>query len=237
MPLAISLIDVILSFIFTLLVLRQWYARRKTYQLVWAFALLVWTIAVAAEAVATLQGGWTATTYRIYYAFGALMVAPWLGVGSLFLVAPRRVSQICLALVLGLSLVGVFLIYSFAIDPAALTHTDMLGFVEVKVFPFVPVRMLIVIGNIFGTIAFVGSAFYSVWAFWRAKLSRERMMGVLLIAIGGLVAASAHSIGALGGPGLFRVSELAAISLIFAGYLLSTAPARRQVAVEATAPS
>jgi hypothetical protein len=48
------------------------------------------------------------------------------------------------------------------------------------------------------------------------------MIGVLLIGLGGLVAASAHSIGVLGGPGLFRASELTAIVLIFSGYLLST---------------
>ena len=130
---------------------------------------------------------------------------------------------------------GILLIIGYAIDPAALTQTDTLGFVAVKVFPFVPIRMLIVIGNIFGTFAFVGAALYSVWAFWQSGLSRERMVGVLLVAIGGLVAASAHSIGALGGPGLFRVSELAAISLIFAGYLLSTAPAQKRAAVEVVA--
>jgi hypothetical protein len=53
--------------------------------------------------------------------------------------------------------------------------------------------------------------------------------------VGGLIAATAHSIGALGGPGLFRISELAAIILIFSGYLIST---RRSAApAPAVAPS
>jgi len=63
---------------------------------------------------------------------------------------------------------------------------------------------------------------YSVWSLWRRDVPRQLTIGVLLIGVGGLVAATAHSIGALGGPGLFRVSELAAISLIFGGYVLST---------------
>jgi hypothetical protein len=54
-----------------------------------------------------------------------------------------------------------------------------------------------------------------------------------LIAAGGGGGAG-PSIGALGGPGLFRISELAAVILIFSGYLLSTprpAPAQSPATV------
>jgi hypothetical protein len=184
---------------------------------------------------ATLQGEWTAFTYRIYYAFGALMVAPWLGAGSLFLIAPRRLAKGFAIFVAALSLVGVSLIAVYAIDASMLTFTDSLGFVEVKIFPLIPIRLMIIIGNALGSVAFVGSAAYSVWSLWRRDVPRELTIGVLLIGVGGLVAAAAHSLGALGGPGLFRVSELAAISLIFGGYALSTFFVRsRSVATQLT---
>lgn len=228
MAFLISVVDVILSGIFTALVARQWLQRRRLHQLLWAVALAVWTGAVLAEAIAAYNGAWNPTTYRVYYLFGALMVAPWLGAGSLFLVASRRTAAGFLVAVLALSLVGGAAIITYPIDPALLTNTDVLGFVDVSIFPFFPTRMLIVIGNIAGTIAFVGSALYSVYQFWKQRIQRERMIGVLLIGAGGGVAAAAHSVGVLGGPGLFRISELVAIAFIFAGYLISTRPGRQQ---------
>ncbi len=235
MALAISVVDVVVSFVFAVLVAREWLARRKPYQLLWSLALLVWALAVLAETVAAYQGRWTPLTYRAYYAFGALMVAAWLGAGSLFLVASRRVAYGFFAFVLLLSLAGGFLIFTWPIDPAALTRTDVLGFVETKVFPFFPVRVFIVISNIAGTVTFVGTALYSAWQFWRKRLDRERLVGVSLIALGGIVAASAHSIGVLGGPALFRSSQLITILLIFAGYLVGSLRLRR--AAPAAAPS
>ncbi len=229
MALLISALDVVLSTIFAALVLREWWQKRKPYQLLWGIALLIWAVAVSAEMVAAFRGAWTPLTYRVYYAFGALMVAAWLGAGSLFLVLSRRAALAALAFVVLLSLAGSLLVLTWPIDPAGLTRTDVLGFVETKMFPFIPVRVLVVIANIFGTVAFVGSAIYSVWQFTRRQMERERTVGVGLIALGGIVAASAHTIGVLGGPALFRVSELTAISLIFAGYLVGTLPLRREV--------
>lgn len=221
MALALSTLDVLVSALFTLLVARQWWQRRRPYQLLWSVALAFWTLAVLAETVAAAQGHWSPPTYRLYYAFGALMVAPWLGVGSLFLVAPRRAAQAGLLLALLVSAIGLVGILSHPIAPEALTHTDALGFVETRLFPFVPTRLAIILGNIFGSLAFVGGALYSVYGFWRKAVQRAQMIGVSLIAAGGLLAAVTHSLGALGGPALFRSSQLGAILLIFAGYLIS----------------
>jgi hypothetical protein len=236
MALLLSSIDLVVSAAFTITVAAQWLARRRTHALLWSWALLVWTLAVAAETAAALNGAWTPTTYRLYYAFGALMVAAWLGAGSLHLSAGRRLARGFTWLIAGLSIVGGVLIFTYPIDPALLSHTDSLGFVDVKVFPFIPVRLFVVVANILGSLAFIGAALVSIWRFRRRHdVPRTRVTGVAMIAVGGLVAAMAHSLGALGGPGLFRISELAAILLIFSGYLLSTrlapAPAQAPAAI------
>jgi hypothetical protein len=226
MALLFSSIDLVVSAAFTIVVAGQWLSRRRTHSLLWAWALLVWTVAVAAETAAAVNGAWTPTTYRVYYAFGALMVAAWLGAGSLHLSSGRRLARGFTWVIAVLSVVGAYLIFTYPIDPELLGHTDALGFVDVKVFPFIPVRLFVVLGNILGSLAFIGAALVSVWRFRRRHdVPSARVTGVALIAVGGLIAALAHSLGALGGPGLFRVSELAAIILIFSGYLLSTRPA------------
>lgn len=239
MAVLISVLDVIISALFTLRITQQYRARRKPYQLIWSVALVIWTVAVLAEAVAALRGAWDPLTYRIYYACGALMVSAWLGVGSLYLVAPPRFADRARVGVFLLSLLGVSLIFGWPINSSDLAITDSLGLVDselVKIFPFFPIRILIILSNIFGTVAFVGGALYSVYGFWRRQIMRERMLGVMLIAAGGLIAAGAHTIGVLGGPALFRVSELAAISVIFSGFLLSNSSAPT-VARSANAPA
>jgi len=233
MALAISTLDLVVSASFTLLVAAQWAARRRPHQILWSAALLVWTVAVAAETAAAWQGAWTPLTYRLYYACGALMVAGWLGAGSLYLMAPARLAQGYALLMAGLSLAGLLAVFSFPVDPSLLGRTDALGFVDVKVFPMIPVRLFVILANILGTLAFVGSALYSVWRLRDRGISGTRATGILLIAGGGLVAASAHSLGVLGGPGLFRVSELAAVVLIFSGYILSS----RRLPESAPAPA
>ena len=236
MPILLSSIDLVVSATFTVIVAAQWASRRKTHSLLWAWALLVWTLAVAAETAAAWSGAWTPVTYRIYYAFGALIVAGWLGAGSLHLSAGRGLAQGFTWFIAVLSAVGALLIFTYPIDPALLGHVDSLGFVDVKVFPFIPVRIFVVIANILGSFAFIGAALFSLWHFRRRHdVPGYRVKGVSLIALGGLIAAAAHSVGALGGPGLFRITELAAVILIFSGYLLSTrratAPAAAPVSV------
>jgi hypothetical protein len=236
MALLLSSIDLVVSAVFCLVVGAQWLARRRTHALLWTWALFVWTVAVAAETAAALNGAWTPLTYRVYYAFGALMVAAWLGAGSLHLVAARRTAARFAWLIAALSVVGGILIFTYPIDPALLSHTDSLGFVDVKVFPFIPVRLFVVIANLLGSLAFIGAALISIWRFRTLHdVPSTRVTGVALIALGGLVAALAHSLGALGGPGLFRISELAAIVLIFSGYMLSTRRSPAPVEAPATA--
>jgi hypothetical protein len=222
MALAISILDLVLSGSFALVVAGQWVARRRPHQLLWSAALLVWTIAVAAETAAAWRGDWTPLTYRLYYACGALMVAGWLGAGSLYLAASPRLARTYAVLMALLSAAGLAAVFLFPVEPSLLGRTDALGFVDVKVFPLVPVRLFVIVANILGTLAFVGSALYSVWRLRDRAFTGIRTTGVLLIAVGGLVAAGAHSLGVLGGPGLFRTSELAAVLLIFSGYVLSS---------------
>lgn len=206
------------------LVARQWLSNRKPHQLLWLVALFVWTLAVAAETASAYRRSWDPVSYQAYYAFGALMVASWLGAGSLFLVAPRRLAIGFFLFIGVLSLVGCWLIFTRAIEPGLLAQTDALGSVDLKIIPLIPVPILIVVGNVLGILAFTGSALFSVWRTLRQGMPRRPMFGILLVGLGGLVAASEHSIGVLGGPGLFRASELLAVVLIFVGYSLGTRP-------------
>lgn len=84
---ALSIAPVIaaaLCAVFTVLLLRQWSARRRPYQLVWAIGVFFYGVAAAADAVGHLAG-WTAPVYRTWYLFGAIGAAAWLGLGEVYL--------------------------------------------------------------------------------------------------------------------------------------------------------
>jgi len=215
----ISGASVILASGFTVLVLRQYRARRKTYQLTWSIALALWTIAVSAELLATLNG-WSAWTYRVYYAAGALLVAAWLGMGTLYLILPKPRADMIQSVLAMFSLLGVLLIAGWHIAPEQL-QTPPDQFLPLRVFPFFPVQLILILLNTFGTLAFAGGALWSAYKFARSRAMGARALATALIGIGGLIAATAHTLGVFGGVELFRVSELVALVFIFVGYLLS----------------
>ena len=233
--LLISALDVIASALFAISIFRQYAARRKTHQLMWGIAIAIWAIAVAAELAATLQGRWGMITYRAYYATGALLIPAWLGMGTLYLILPRRVNNVILVFLTVFSVIGVLLIATWTIDSATL-YSAVAGQVPLKVFPFFPIQLLLILLNTLGALAFILGALWSVVIFTWKRQNRERAIATGLIAIGGLIAAVAHSAGVLSGIELFRISELVAVLFIFVGYLLSNSPAP-QPARTATQPA
>lgn len=213
----------LVSLVFALLVWRQYLERRRPHQLLWAVAFLIWAAAVLVEAWVALRGGWTGRSYRVYYSTGALLVPAVLGVGTLYLLARPWVARGALLVLVVLGGLGLVMVWTvpFA-NPAALQVSP--AEVPTRVFPFFPVRLIIAVLNIAGSAAFIGGALYSWWQMRGRPELRQRAAGVSLIALGGLLAAAAHSLGALGVLDLFRVSELVAVVLIFAGFLLASRP-------------
>jgi hypothetical protein len=74
----------LLCFVFAGLLFRQWLQRHRPYQVIWAVGLLCYAIASGADATGQLAG-WSELTYRIWYFFGAVAAAAWLGLGELYL--------------------------------------------------------------------------------------------------------------------------------------------------------
>jgi hypothetical protein len=80
----LPLISSVLCLIFSALLFGQWRQRRRPYQLIWGLGLLCYAIAAGADASGQLAG-WNEATYRIWYFFGAIAAAAWLGLGELYL--------------------------------------------------------------------------------------------------------------------------------------------------------
>jgi len=94
----------IISFVFTLLVFRQYFQRRKPFQLAWAVALLMFAVASLMETIAAI-GSWNELLVKTWYFFGAMVVVGYLGVGSLY-VAEQKIASRLLEIGVVLALLG-----------------------------------------------------------------------------------------------------------------------------------
>jgi hypothetical protein len=213
-PLAVAVV----SAAFAAAVARQYSRRRRPYQLVWLVALAMSALASAIYVLA-LPPRSSDLAFRVYYVLGGLLMPAWLGLGSVYLVAPRRVADLSLAALVNAGALGAGAVFSAGIDSGALARLNGgpgTGVLEPGLW--LPLTILL---NTSGVLAVVGVAVYSA-----ARLGRRRGSGRLvtanaLIAIGDLVVGVAGSMARTGRPELFWVTMLAGWVVIFVGFLLT----------------
>jgi hypothetical protein len=90
----------VLSFVFAALLIDQWRERRRPYQLIWAIGMLWYALSAGTEFLGGAFG-WNEPLYRLWYLIGAVWVAGWLGLGTVFLLGRTRFGYafaICLGL-------------------------------------------------------------------------------------------------------------------------------------------
>ena len=210
----IPLASSVVSLIFAVIVLDQFFAKRKPYQLIWAIGLFMYFISTGTE-FWTETWGLNQTIYRLWYLFGAIFVAAYLGMGTLYLLTPRRVGHIIMVILLVVSLYAVFGVFTATIDLSTLQHLSG------EAMPR-GIRLLTPFFNTFGTIALVGGAIYSAWVFWRRRFMPHRVISNTLIAVGAILPAVGGTQMRLGGSlQLFYLLELVGIIIIFIGFMRS----------------
>jgi hypothetical protein len=85
LPLCSSL----LSFVFFVFLIDQWLERRRAYQLIWALGMLWYALSAGTEFLGGAVG-WSEPLYRTWYLIGAVWVAGWLGLGTVYLLQRTR---------------------------------------------------------------------------------------------------------------------------------------------------
>lgn len=83
---ALPLLTCAVSVLFAALVLEQWRRRRHSFQLVWGLGLLWYAVGSGAQ-FAGAAFGWNAGLYRAWYLCGGILVAAYLGMGTIYLLS------------------------------------------------------------------------------------------------------------------------------------------------------
>ncbi|MGB2896750.1 MAG: hypothetical protein WBB65_11380 [Anaerolineales bacterium] len=220
----IPLLSSTLSFVFAVLIFKRYAERKGMHLLLWGIGIIFYGIGGFSEAYFGVLG-WNSLIFRLWYLFGAILVAAWLGQGTVYLLAKRRWANVLTALLILGSIYATFRIFTAELDPTQMTTSLHTGS-ELSGDAIITsgIRSLTPIFNLYGTVALVGGAIYSAFIFWRKKILLHRTLGNLLIAVGALAPAFGGAFSRFGIPGALYIGELFGVILLFAGFIRATTP-------------
>jgi MFS family permease len=206
--------------------------RRGTwYEAVWGLAMLMFAVATGALVLGVLDG-WSSAEFRAYWLFGAVLTAPYLAMGELYLLVRRRwIAHVLLILLLGATAWAAATVRTAPMSEALFedfplgreVFGDGSAAHRLSQYYAFPGYFILVGGAVWSALQMRG----------RAEL-RDRFLGVLLIALGATVVFIGSGVGA--GFGLYAVFSLghaAGIAVMYWGFLMASR--RRPAPVPATA--
>jgi hypothetical protein len=228
---ALAAVSGLVSLAFGLATLDRWTRRRRPHELAWTVAMALFFVAAMSLWWAEARG-WSAPSFRMFFAFGAVINVPWLALGTVYLLAGRRAGD---------ATMRVLLVFSgFALG--AVVMAPVSGVIEPDVLPTgkehfgaLP-RVLAAVGSAVPAVVIFAGAAWSAWrvirganpalttAAVRNVSSAGRLaLGNILIAAGAAVlSASGTFAGRLGADTSFAVTLSAGISVLFAGFLVAS---------------
>jgi len=218
----LPLISAIVSFIFAIVVFSRYFARKRSHLLLWGIGMVFYGIGGFCEWYYGFFG-WNVLVYRMWYLFGAILVAAWLGQGTVYLLAKRKWAHTLMVLLILGSIYGAFKVFSAQLDPGLLTVSVHTGSeLSGHAITTSGVRSLTPIFNLYGTATLVGGAIYSAWIFFRKRVLLHRTIGNILIAVGALAPAFGGAFSRMGISGALYIGELLGAVLMFIGFLRAT---------------
>src|SRR5438093_5047719 len=215
----------VVAFVFAWLLLRRYARRRRPAELAWAIALLMYAVASAALALGQIDG-WSNREYEVYWTLGAILNVPFLALGEVFLLNPKRrmVGDVVTLVVLFATGFALNTVRTATIDPTALLKDLPLG-KDVFRSDTLPYRL----AQIYAYPAYLFLIGGCVWSLARMRGNpalRDRFAGTFGIAVGATIVAIGSGVGAgLNVVPVFSVGLLAGIAVMFWGFLRATRPA------------
>ncbi len=203
----LALGSAIVAGLFAVLVLRQFAAKRKIFQLVWGIGLALFTLASLLEFISELVG-WSVPLYRAYFSLHPTLVAV-LGLGTVYLLADKRVGHAFLIYIVGTLALLLAFTLTVPVDESAFVPGRVVGGAAMPD----AVRNLSLLFTLPGAVALIVGALYSWY--------RTRWSYNLLIAAGAGLMSLGGTLTRLGQAELLYIFLLVGIAIMFVGFLRS----------------
>lgn len=231
--LVLPYLSTVIMLVFSVSVFQRWIARSKPHFLFWAIGLAMFGAGSFAEAYFA-GAGWSPTVFFVWYFFGAVLNAAWIGHGTLLLLFHKPWTRIVsLLLIIGsVAALSLMLRVMPQLDAGQFDPGVAISEQYREIMPTVEqgasVRLATPFFNIYGMLTLVGGALWSAWLFLRKQVLPNRVLGNVLIAAGALSIGLASTLTRLGFGAYLYLGELAAAILMYAGFVLAGRPATEQ---------
>jgi hypothetical protein len=214
----------LISFILAILLFRRFAVRRGPHLLLWGLGMVFYGIGGFCEGYYGIRG-WNDLVFRLWYLFGAILVAAWLGQGTVYLLVRRRWANVLMVVLALASLYAAFRVFTAELDPALMTTSVHTGSeLSGHAIQTPGIRTMTPFFNLYGTVTLVGGAVYSAWLFWRKRVLLQRTIGNILIAAGAILPAFGGAFSRMGMANALYLSELLGAVLLTLGFLRAITP-------------
>lgn len=233
----LPLLSSLISFGLVFFVFKRYAERKASHLLLWGIGAAFFGIGGFCEFYYGAFG-WSPLVFRLWYLFGAILVAAWLGQGTVYLLARPRLAHALMGILAAGSVYAAFKVFTAQLDPSLMIaglHTG--GELSGHAITSPGVRVLTPFFNLYGTVTLVGGAAYSAFIFWRKRVLLHRTLGSLLIAIGATLPAFGGLFSRMGVPAALYLGEFFGILLIFAGFLRATTPMKNEALAHQPEPA
>jgi Ca2+/Na+ antiporter len=182
--------------------------------------------AAAAAAFAGSANHWTVAEYKAWYFFGGILTAAYLGLGSLYLLGPRRIGDIACIVAIVLSIYAAVRILTYQVDAATaakLATSTTAQVTDVRSFQVLPpdLSLVAIVMNIPGALLLFGGAAWSAWTFWRRHTPGYRVVSMGFLALGAVVPSVTTGLQRLGYSSGAALGEFLGAVCLLAGLLIS----------------
>jgi hypothetical protein len=210
----IPILTTLLSGVFFVILFKHWSRKgRPDYLFWWTFGVLAYGLGTLTESLVGLFG-WSAVVFKAWYILGALLGGFPLAQGSVFLMYKKKTATLMGAVVVAIILVAATLVLLSPINYDKVEAGRLTG----SVLVWSKVRLMTPLINVYAFVFLVGGAFYSAYRYSKDRQYRNRFLGNLFIAIGGLLPGIGGSFTKFGYTEVLYVTELVGIIFIYLGY-------------------
>ncbi len=221
----------LIALAFALMCLDRFLNRRQPQELVWSVAMALFSVGSLAmwfgESV-----GWNAFAFRLFFLAGAVLNVAWLALGTVYLLAGRRIGDVIRSWLIAASCFASGVVLFAPLKKSVGGHELPTGR---EVFgPFS--RALAAIGSGVPALVIIGGALWSAWRIVRGnspavtpsvrrhvESPRRLVVGNSLIAMGTLILSGSGSLaGRFGKDEAFAITLLTGVTVLFVGFLMAS---------------
>jgi hypothetical protein len=210
----IPIATTLFSIYFLVILYRHWQQKKEAmYIFWWMLGVLFYGAGTVTESINTLAG-FSVANFRAWYILGALLGGAPLAQGTVYLLLKRKTANILSAILITIVLVAAFLVILSPVHPELIENNRMTG----KILEWKFVRFITPFINLYAFTFLVGGAVYSAIKYAKDKQFRNRFLGNIFIAIGGLLPGIGGSFTKFGFIEVLYVTEFVGLLFIFLGY-------------------